>query len=87
MLAGSPTGFLRQPLGFATAGDFGCHFLPFFRRFQRQPADAAIAEEQAEWKASLATSCETVTPEDEKLACETRLMQARVTSLQERFPK
>ena len=51
------------------------------------PADAAIAEEQAEWKASLATSCETVTPEDEKLACETRLMQARVTSLQERFPK
>lgn len=51
------------------------------------PADAAIAEEQAEWKASLTTSCETVTPEDEKLACETRLMQARVTSLQERFPK
>lgn len=50
------------------------------------PADAGISQEQAAWKANLVASCETVTPADEKLGCETRLVQARVTSLRERFP-
>ncbi len=52
---------------------------------QSLPADAGIDQEQAAWKANLVTSCETVTPEDERLGCETRLMEARVSSLRERF--
>lgn len=49
------------------------------------PDDADFRTEQSTWQANLVSSCETVTPEDERLGCETRLMQARVTSLRERF--